>query len=106
VRFTSISVGGTGGALLLGPLAVDPEFAGQGYGRALIAEALDEAKATGVRLVVLVGDEPYYGRFGFRPVPLGQITLPGPVDPRRVLAAELSEGAMASYRGVVTAKTW
>jgi len=106
VGFTSIGVGGTGGALLLGPLAVDPEFAGQGYGRALIAEALDEAKKTGVRLVVLVGDEPYYGRFGFRPVPPGQITLPGPVDPRRVLAAELSEGALASYRGVVAAKTW
>ena len=106
VRFTEIGVGATAGALLLGPLAVDPEFAGQGYGRALIAEALDDAKKAGVRLVVLVGDEPYYGRFGFRPVPPGQITLPGPVDPRRLLAAELSDGALASYRGGVAAKTW
>src|SRR5438128_1558332 len=57
VRFTKVGIGGTGGALLLGPLAVDPEFAGQGYGRALIAEALGEVKDTGVRLVVLVGDE-------------------------------------------------
>jgi predicted N-acetyltransferase YhbS len=101
VRFTPIDVGGTGGALLLGPLAVDPEFAGQGFGKRLIAEALEEAKAAGVRLVLLVGDEPYYGRFGFRPVPPGQIALPGPVDPRRLLAAELVPGALASRRGLV-----
>ncbi len=57
-----------------------------------------------MRLVVLVGDEPYYGRFGFRPVPPGQITLPGPVDPRRLLAAELEPGALAGYRGAIVAK--
>jgi predicted N-acetyltransferase YhbS len=106
VRFTKVGIGGIGGALLLGPLAVDPDFAGQGYGRALIAEALDAAKAAGVRLVVLVGDEPYYGRFGFKPVPPGQITLPGPVDPRRLLAAELAEGALAGSRGIVAANIW
>jgi predicted N-acetyltransferase YhbS len=87
----------------LGPLAVDPDFAGKGFGRQLIAEALAAAKADGVRLVVLVGDEPYYGRFGFRPVPPGQITLPGPVDPHRLLASELEPGALASYRGMVVA---
>ena len=100
VRFTPITIGGVGGALLLGPLAVDPDFAGQGFGRRLIGEAMEAAKAAGVKLVVLVGDEPYYGRFGFRPVPLGQITLPGPVDPQRLLAAELEPGALAAFRGL------
>jgi predicted N-acetyltransferase YhbS len=104
VRFTDIVIGGAGRALLLGPLAVDPDFAGKGFGRQLIAEALESAKGDGVRLVVLVGDEPYYGRFGFRPVPPGQIILPGPVDARRLLAAELAPGALAGYRGMATAQ--
>ena len=103
VRFTEVTIGGTGRAVLLGPLAVDPEFSGKGFGRRLIAEALDAAKADGIRLVVLVGDEPYYGRFGFHPVPPGQITLPGPVDARRLLAAELEPDALAGYRGGVIA---
>jgi predicted N-acetyltransferase YhbS len=104
VRFTEISIGGNGGALLLGPLAVDPEYAGKGHGRALIAEALAQAKEAGIKLVVLVGDEPYYGRFGFRPVPPGRITLPGPVDARRLLAAELVPDALQGYRGMVAGK--
>jgi predicted N-acetyltransferase YhbS len=104
VRFTEIAIGGTGDALLLGPLAVDPEFAGQGFGRRLIGEALEAARGDGVRLVVLVGDEPYYARFGFRPVPPGQIVLPGPVNPKRLLAAELQPGALEVYRGPVAAK--
>ncbi len=104
VRFTDIAIGGVGGALLLGPLAVDPDFAGKGFGRQLIGEALEAAKADGVRLVVLVGDEPYYGRFGFRAAPPGQITLPGPVDARRLLAAELEPGALVDYRGGILAK--
>jgi predicted N-acetyltransferase YhbS len=104
VRFTRISIGGTEGALLLGPLAVDPEFAGKGHGRQLVGEALDQARADGIRLVVLVGDEPYYARFGFHPVPPGQIGLPGPVDPKRLLAAELAPGALQSYRGLIVAK--
>ena len=54
-------------------------------------------------LVVLVGDPPYYERFGFRRVPPGQILLPGPADPARILAAELSPGALARFHGVVAA---
>lgn len=104
LRMTEVSIGGTPGALLLGPLAVDPAFAGQGFGRALIAEALDAARAGGKRLVVLVGDLPYYGRFGFKAVPPGQIAFPGPVNPGRVLAAELAEEALAGYRGLVSAR--
>jgi predicted N-acetyltransferase YhbS len=85
-------------------LAVDPEFAGKGHGRQLVGEALEQARADGIRLVVLVGDEPYYARFGFHPVPPGQIVLPGPVDPKRLLAAELAPGALQSYRGLIVAK--
>lgn len=102
LRMTEAAVGAAPGVLLLGPLAVAIEFAGQGYGRQLVREALDHAKADGVRLVVLVGDESYYGRLGFRPVPAGQIVFAGPADPARVLAAELAPGALSSYRGMVS----
>jgi predicted N-acetyltransferase YhbS len=104
VRFTEITIGGKGGALLLGPLAVDPEYVNRGYGRALIGEGLAQAKEAGIKLVLLVGDEPYYGRFDFRPIPPGQLTLPGPVDPRRLLAVELAPGSMSDYRGMVAGK--
>jgi predicted N-acetyltransferase YhbS len=62
---------------------------------------LARAKAEGFRLVLLVGDMPYYGRFGFQPVPPGRITLPGPVDPARLLAVELVPGALAGASGGV-----
>ncbi|HWK34315.1 MAG TPA: N-acetyltransferase, partial [Hyphomicrobium sp.] len=88
--------------LLLGPLVVDREFSGQGFGKRLISQAMASAKADGVQLMLLVGDEPYYGRFGFRPVPFGQICLPGPVDPRRLLAAELAPDALAHFKGAVS----
>jgi len=101
LRMTPIAIGGQAGALLLGPLAVDPEEAGRGYGRRLVAESLDTARETGIRLVVLVGDMAYYGRFGFGPVSAGQIRLPGPVDPARLLAAELQPGALATFLGLV-----
>lgn len=103
LKMTAITIGGEAGALLLGPLAVDPEFAGQGYGRQLVQEAVDAARAAGVALIVLVGDEPYYGRFGFKRVPSGQITLPGPVNPERVLAVELRDGALSGMSGTVAA---
>ncbi len=103
VRFTPVRIGGKAGALLLGPLAVDPAFANQGHGRGLVAQALEVARSAGIALVILVGDEPYYGRLGFRRVPWGQVTLPGPVDPNRLLAAELAEGALSGFAGPVTA---
>jgi predicted N-acetyltransferase YhbS len=103
VQLTEITVGGKGGALLLGPLVVATDATGQGFGRALVAEALEAAKTGGVRLVILIGDEPYYGRFGFKPVPPGRITLPGPANPARILAAELDPGALADYQGLVAA---
>ena len=103
VRFTEIAIGAKGNALLLGPLAVEPSLANRGYGRGLAALALEEARAAGVALVVLVGDEPYYARLGFRRIPRGQILMPGPVDPDRLLAAELQPGALAGYAGPVRA---
>jgi predicted N-acetyltransferase YhbS len=104
VRFTPIRIGGKEGALLLGPLAVDPAAANQGYGRGLVAKALDEARAAGVALVVLVGNEPYYARLGFRRIPRGQIVMPGPVDPDRLLAADLVPDALRSFSGLVQAR--
>jgi predicted N-acetyltransferase YhbS len=84
---------------------VDPEWAGRGYARRLVAEVLDTARAAGERLVLLVGDMAYYGRLGFAPVPPGQIRLPGPVDPTRLLSAELEAGACTGFRGMVAARS-
>ena len=70
-------------ALLLGPLIVEPVFRSRGIGEALVNRSLDAAKAAGWKLVLLVGDEPYYARMGFQRAPKGQISLPGPVDPDR-----------------------
>ena len=88
-------------ALLLGPLTVEPAFRERGIGQALIARALTEASAKGHRLVVLVGDEPYYGKSGFRRIPPGRVVMPGPVDPARLLVAELVDGAFAGVSGRV-----
>ena len=101
IRFTAISIGEEKDAALLGPLVVDPAEKGKGFGRALVEEGLARARAEGFALVLLVGDMPYYGRFGFSPVRPGQITLPGPVDPARLLALELVPGARARATGQV-----
>ena len=88
-------------ALLLGPLTVEPAFRERGVGQALIERALKEAKAKGHRLVILVGDEAYYGKCGFKRVPPGRATMPGPVDPARLLVAELEEGAFDGVSGPI-----
>jgi predicted N-acetyltransferase YhbS len=104
IRFTAIGIGGQDNALLLGPLVVAPSEKGNGYGRALVEEGLARARDEGFGLVLLVGDMPYYGRFGFAPVePHGKIVLPGPVDPARLLALELEPGALAPASGKVNA---
>lgn len=104
VRMSEIAIGGKGGAALLGPLVVAPEYAGQGHGRALVKEAVEAARAAGLKLVVLVGDEPYYARLGFKRVAPDTITFPGPVDPNRILAAELQDGALAEFRGQISSR--
>jgi predicted N-acetyltransferase YhbS len=103
IRFTAVRIGEASNALLLGPLVVDPTHAGKGYGRALVEQGLERARAQGFALVLLVGDMPYYGRFGFTPVRPGQVTLPGPVDPARLLALELKPGALAKAVGLMRA---
>lgn len=100
VTLTPIVIG-RAPALLLGPLAVDPDFEGRGVGGRLVREALARAQAAGHRMVLLVGDASYYGRFGFHRVEPDRVWLPGPVDPRRVLVAELVEGARAAAQGPV-----
>lgn len=101
IRFTAIRIGDKEGGVLLGPLIVDPAAAGKGFGKALVEEGLERARAGGFTFVLLVGDMPYYGRFGFKPVPPGQVTLPGPVDPARLLCLELLPGAMVGAAGAV-----
>jgi predicted N-acetyltransferase YhbS len=101
IRFTAIRIGEMESAALLGPLVVDPAEKGNGYGKALVEEGLTRARAKGFSLVLLVGDMPYYARFGFQPVPPGRIVLPGPVDPARLLALELTPGALGGARGMV-----
>jgi predicted N-acetyltransferase YhbS len=88
-------------ALLLGPLTVEPVFRERGVGQALIERALQEAKSKGHRIVLLVGDEPYYGKSGFKRVPSGRAAMPGPVDPARLLVAELEEGAFEGVSGSI-----
>jgi predicted N-acetyltransferase YhbS len=100
VRLSPVRIGETK-ALLLGPLTVEPAFRERGVGQALIERALKDATAKGHRLVVLVGDEPYYGKCGFKRVPPGRATMPGPVDPARLLVAELAPGAFEGVSGPI-----
>jgi len=100
VRQLPIAIGDTP-ALMLGPLTVEPPFRGRGVGRALLDRALKDAKAKGHRLVLLVGDEDYYSRVGFNAVPKGRATMPGPVDYKRLLVAELVDGAFTDVSGAI-----
>ena len=72
-----------------------------GVGTALVKRALQEAKKCGHKLVVLVGDEPIYAKSGFRRIPKGQVKMPGPVDPARLLVAELAAGAFDGVAGLM-----
>jgi predicted N-acetyltransferase YhbS len=99
-RMTPITCGGKP-ALLLGPLTVDPPFRSRGIGEALMQKSMEAARAAGHKLVILVGDEPYYKRIGFKRVPMGRLSLPGPVDPARLLYCELVEGAFEGVSGAI-----
>ncbi len=102
ISFWALHIGKSGTeALLLGPLAVDPKYREKGVGRALMRHGLTEAGGMGHRLVLLVGDEPYYSRVGFQKVPAGRLLLPGPVDPDRLLYLELRHGALSEACGLV-----
>jgi len=94
---------GSSKELIIGPLAVEPAISDRGIGSRLMEMALDQAKADGHQLVFLVGDLPYYARFGFKMVPQGRVTMPGPVDPQRFLALELQAGALEAVSGLLVA---
>jgi predicted N-acetyltransferase YhbS len=101
VRMWPIRIGETP-AVLLGPLAVEDAWRSFGLGAALVGRACEAAAAAGHSLVLLVGDEPYYGPLGFTAAPRA-VVLPGPVDPARVLVHELEPGLAASLSGSVRA---
>lgn len=100
IRFWPVRVGDAGTpALLLGPVAVHPTRQGEGLGALLIREGLARARALGWRRVILVGDAPYYGRFGFTRAE--GIAFPPPTNPDRVLYLALEPGAFAGVSGAV-----
>ena len=90
-------------ALLLGPVAVACDRQREGIGAALIAQAVDAARAGGHRAIVLVGDAPYYGRFGFTSDKTGALAMPGPFERHRLLGLELVPGSLDGAAGVIAA---
>jgi predicted N-acetyltransferase YhbS len=102
VRLWPIHAGRKRPALLLGPLAVHPQARNRGIGSALMRRALDAASCHGHDAVLLVGDESYYGRFGFSAEKTAALTLTG-ADPARLLACELKPGALDGAHGRIGA---
>ncbi|MBV0890536.1 N-acetyltransferase [Paracoccus sp. Z118] len=102
IRFWPVRVGGKP-VLLLGPVAVHPTAQGEGLGGMLMRESLSRAEAMGWSRVMLVGDAPYYSRFGFSR--LDEVEMPPPTNPDRVLGLELVPGAWVDVRGPVTRET-
>ena len=100
VRLWHVSAGGRS-ALMLGPLAVDDTCRGLGVGAALMHHALELAKARGHGAVILLGDAPYYARFGFTAEKTGELSLPGPFERDRLLGLELREGALDGAWGMI-----
>lgn len=92
---------GESACLLLGPLAVSPDFQGAGLGSALMRAAIEAARALGHGAVILVGDAAYYARFGFSAALTGNLAMPGPFEKHRLLALELRSGALAGASGIL-----
>ena len=103
VRLWGVSAGRDRPALLLGPLAVHPLCRKRGIGSTLVQHALREAARRRHGAVLLVGDAPYYARFGFSSAQTGALWMPGPYEQHRLLACELSPGALDGARGLVSA---
>ena len=103
VRLWHVTAGPDRPALLLGPVAVDPSLQGLGLGSKLMREALDRVAVFGHRAILLVGDAPYYARFGFSADRTDRLWLPGPYERERFLGLELQAGALAGGRGLVSA---
>jgi len=99
VRYWPVLIGAQADpALLLGPIAVHPTVQGEGLGAALMSQSLARAEAAGWRRVLLVGDEPYYRRFGFEKV---NVAFPPPTNPDRVLGQALGNGPKLHLSGPV-----
>ncbi|TIL82887.1 MAG: N-acetyltransferase [Mesorhizobium sp.] len=104
VRLWDVTLGEGGpAALLLGPLAVEPALKGSGVGSALMRHAVTEAVRLGHGAILLVGDAPYYGRFGFSAAKTGALAMPGPYERHRLLALELMEGVLDDAHGTLKA---
>jgi predicted N-acetyltransferase YhbS len=103
VRLWHVSAGPDRPALMLGPIAIGPSCQGLGLGGKLMREALKRAAARGHKAVLLVGDAPYYERFGFSTGKTQALWLPGPYERNRFLALELETGALDGARGLVSA---
>ncbi|MBR1188411.1 GNAT family N-acetyltransferase [Bradyrhizobium sp. AUGA SZCCT0160] len=101
VRLWHVSAGGIP-ALMLGPLAVEESSRQFGVGAALMDHALAAATARGHRAVILLGDAPYYVRFGFSAEKTGALSLPGPFERDRLLGLELREGALDGAWGMIS----
>jgi len=102
VRLWDAAADGSGTPLLLlGPLAVDDDCRGAGIGAALMRLAVERAHALGHGAVVLVGDEPYYRRFGFSTQGMERLAMPGPFEPARFLGLDLVPGALDGAEGVL-----
>ena len=100
VRMWHVSAGGVP-ALMLGPLAVDDSCRSLGVGAALVARALDVARQRGHGAVVLLGDAPYYARFGFSTEKTGELALPGAFERDRLLGLEFRQGALDGAWGMI-----
>jgi predicted N-acetyltransferase YhbS len=103
VRLWDVSAGSGRRALLLGPLAVSPEHQSKGIGAKLMKQAIATARMRGHGAILLVGDAPYYGRFGFSAEKTGLLSMPGPYQQDRLLALELNAGALDGARGMIGA---
>ncbi|AQT47767.1 MULTISPECIES: GNAT family N-acetyltransferase [Bartonella] len=103
IRMTPIVVGNVNG-YLLGPIVISPKFKSLGVGSLLMRHTIETAKAKGVPFILLVGDEPYYRRFGFSKVPVTDMVMPLPVNPERLLALELVDRALETAKGLVLHK--
>lgn len=103
IRYWPVRIG-TAEALLLGPIAVHPTRQGEGLGNLLISQSMGAARALGWSRVILIGDEPYYKRFGFSRALAQNLAFPPPSNPERLLACALVDGAFDGVSGMV--RSW
>lgn len=101
LTFWNVRLGPACHGLMLGPIAVHADYKAMGIGRTMILRGLQEAKAMGHKAVILVGDAPYYQRFGFTRALTRDLVLPGPVDDARFLGLELEAGSFDMAAGLV-----